>query len=140
LSARRTAVAVLATVFLFNLLGRGSGDTYAVFLLPLEREFGWSRSQLTGVYSLYLLVGGFLAPFVGTLFDRVGPRAVYATGLASIAAAYLLASTLSSLWQFYLYAGVLVGGKQIDGGKIPFNHLKEALFAFLGAVGADGVA
>jgi hypothetical protein len=41
---------VLATVFLFNLLGRGSGDTYAVFLLPLEREFGWARSQLTSVY------------------------------------------------------------------------------------------
>ncbi len=120
---RGAALGVLAAAFAFNLLGRGSGETYTVFLLPLEREFGWSRSQLTGVYSLYLLVGGFLAPFVGTLFDRVGPRAVYATGLASIAAAYLLASTLSSLWQFYLYAGVLVGVGVALVGMVPASGL-----------------
>ncbi len=117
------ALGVLAAAFAFNLLGRGSGETYAVFLLPLEREFAWSRSQLTGVYSLYLLVGGFLAPFVGTLFDRVGPRVVYGTGLACIAAAYLAASTLSSLWQFYLYAGVLVGVGVALVGMVPASGL-----------------
>jgi MFS family permease len=69
-----TAGAVLAVVFLLNLLGRGAGETYAVFLLPLEREFGWARSQLTSVYSAYLLVGGFIAPLVGLVFDRLGPR------------------------------------------------------------------
>jgi MFS family permease len=120
---RGAALGVLAAAFAFNLLGRGSGETYTVFLLPLEREFGWSRSQLTGVYSLYLLVGGFLAPFVGTLFDRIGPRAVYATGLAAIAAAYLLASTLTSLWQFYLYAGVLVGVGVALVGMVPASGL-----------------
>ena len=46
------------------MLGRGMGDTYAVFLVPLEREFGWTRSQVTGVYSVYLLVNGFTAPLV----------------------------------------------------------------------------
>jgi len=70
--ARGAAVAVLAACFIFNMLGRGLADTYAVFLLPLEREFGWSRSELTGVYSVYLLVSGFTAPLVGLLFDRFG--------------------------------------------------------------------
>jgi len=120
---RGVALGVLAAAFAFNMLGRGSGETYTVFLQPLEREFGWSRSQLTGVYALYLLVGGFLAPFVGTLFDRVGPRAVYGAGLASIAAAYLLASTLSSLWQYYLYAGVLVGVGVALVGMVPASGL-----------------
>jgi MFS family permease len=99
----RTAVAVLATVFLFNLLGRGSGDTYAVFLLPLEREFGWARSQLTSVYSMYLLVGAFIAPLAGTLFDRFGPRVTYSGGLLCLSAAFFLASQLGNLWQFYLF-------------------------------------
>ena len=63
--AARTAAAVLAACFVLNMFGRGLGDTYAVFLLPLEREFGWSRSQVTGVYSLYLLVNGLTAPLVG---------------------------------------------------------------------------
>jgi MFS family permease len=120
---RGTALAVLAVAAAFNLLGRGSGETYAVFLLPLEREFGWSRSQLTSVYSVYLLVGGLIAPLVGTLFDRIGPRAVYTVGLASLAAAYLLASTLGSLWEFYLYVGFLIGLGVALVGMVPASGL-----------------
>jgi MFS family permease len=120
---RGTALAVLAIVFLFNILGRGSGETYTVFLLPLEREFGWSRSQLTSVYSIYLLVGGLLAPFVGTLFDRFGPRTVYTAGIACLAAGYLLAGRLASLWEFYLYIGFLIGVGVALVGMVPASGL-----------------
>ena len=61
-------MAVLAACFILNMFGRGLADTYTVFLLPLEREFGWTRSELTGVYSIYLLVNGLSAPLVGLLF------------------------------------------------------------------------
>lgn len=120
---QRTAIAVLASVFLFNLLGRGSAETYAVFLLPLEREFGWSRSQLTSVYSVYLLIGGFIAPLVGTLFDRVGPRMVYLFGLTSLGLANLLASTTSTLLEFYLYVGFVVGIGVALVGMVPASGL-----------------
>lgn len=124
----RTAVAVLATVFLFNLLGRGSGDTYAVFLLPLEREFGWARSQLTSVYSMYLLVGAFIAPIAGTLFDRFGPRATYSAGLLCLSAAFFLASTLGNLWQFYLFVGVMIGVGVGLVGMVPASALLTRWF------------
>jgi MFS family permease len=123
LSPQRTAVAVLATVFLFNLLGRGSGDTYAVFLLPLEREFGWARSQLTSVYSMYLLVGAFIAPLAGTLFDRFGPRTTYSGGLLCLAAAFFLASSLGNLWEFYLFVGVMIGVGVGLVGMVPASAL-----------------
>ncbi len=124
----RTAVAVLATVFLFNLLGRGSGDTYAVFLLPLEREFGWARSQLTSVYSMYLLVGAFMAPLAGTLFDRFGPRVTYSGGLLCLSAAFLLASTLGNLWEFYLFIGVTIGVGVGLVGMVPASALLTRWF------------
>ena len=124
----RSAVAVLATVFLFNLLGRGSGDTYAVFLLPLEREFGWARSQLTSVYSMYLLVGAFIAPFAGTLFDRFGPRVTYTTGLLCLSAAFYLASSLGNLWQFYLFVGVMIGVGVGLVGMVPASALLTRWF------------
>ena len=104
-----TAGAVLAVVFVLNLLGRGAGETYAVFLLPLEREFGWARSQLTSVYSAYLIVGGLIAPLVGLVFDRLGPRVVYTAGLLSLSTAFFLASTLGNLWQFYVFIGGMIG-------------------------------
>ena len=105
------------------MFGRGLGDTYAVFLLPLEREFGWSRSQLTGVYSLYLLVNGFTAPLVGWVFDRLGPRWVYGAGLAALGAAFFLAAGLASLWQFYLFVGALVGIGVSLNGMVPSSAL-----------------
>ena len=77
-------MAVLAACFILNMFGRGLADTYTVFLLPLEREFGWTRSELTGVYSIYLLVNGLSAPLVGLLFDRLGPRWVYGAGMACL--------------------------------------------------------
>ena len=92
---KRTALAVLATCFALNMFGRGLGDTYAVFLLPLEREFGWTRSELTSVYSIYLLVHGCTAPLVGLVFDRLGPRWVYGSGMLSLGIAFFLAGNLT---------------------------------------------
>jgi len=105
------------------MFGRGLGDTYAVFLLPLERDLGWSRSELTSVYSIYLLVNGCTAPFVGLLFDRIGPRWVYGAGMASLGAAMLLAGGLTQIWQFYLFIGVLVGIGVSLNGMVPASAL-----------------
>ncbi len=105
------------------MFGRGLGDTYAVFLLPLEREFGWTRSALTGVFSVYLLVNGFTAPLVGLAFDRVGPRWVFGAGVTCLGAAFFLASALASLWQFYLLIGALVGVGVSLNGMVPGSAL-----------------
>ena len=110
------------------MFGRGLGDTYAVFLLPLERDFGWTRSQTTGVYSVYLLVHGFTAPLVGFIFDRVGPRWVYGAGLASIGGAFYLASGITSLWQFYVFIGGLVGIGVSLNGMVPASALLARWF------------
>ena len=122
-SASNTAVAVLAACFIMNLFGRGMADTYAVFLLPLEREFGWTRSELTSVYAIYLLVNGFTAPLVGVLFDRLGPRWVYGAGIACLGTAFFFAQGLASLWQFYLFVGVLVGFAVSLNGMVPGSAL-----------------
>lgn len=125
---QRTALAVLASCFLLNMLGRGIGDTYSVFLKPLEAEFGWSRSSLTSVYSLYLLVNGFAAPFVGMAFDRVGPRWTYTTGLVVLGGVFLLAGSLNRLWQFYLLVGVSVGIGVSFTGMVPSSGLLSRWF------------
>ncbi|MCX7962459.1 MAG: MFS transporter [Burkholderiales bacterium] len=120
---RSAATAVLATCFALNLLGRGMGDTYTVFLKPIEGEFGWNRSQLTSVYSVYLLVNGLLAPLVGLAFDRAGPRLVYTAGLAILGTAFVLAGSLQNLWHFYLLVGAMVGVGVSCTGMVPASAL-----------------
>ncbi|MGQ0509288.1 MAG: MFS transporter [Betaproteobacteria bacterium] len=114
---------MLATCFALNLLGRGIGDTYTVFLKPIEHEFGWSRSQLTSVYSVYLLVNGFIAPMVGFFFDRAGPRWVYTAGLAVLGVAFMLAGSLQNIWHFYLLVGAMVGIGVSMTGMVPASAL-----------------
>ena len=126
--AERTALAVLVICFALNMMGRGLGDAYAVFLLPLEHEYGWSRAQLTSVYSVFLLVSGFTAPLIGFLFDRAGPRLVYGTGIACIGAAYFAASGLERLWQFYLLIGGAVGVGVAMMGMVPASAMLSRWF------------
>lgn len=53
---------------------------FAVFLGPMEQELGWSRSTLSGAYSLALLVAGLMALPVGRWLDRHGARGLMTAG------------------------------------------------------------
>ena len=47
---------------------------FAVFLVPMQTELGWSTPEITGAYSLALLVTMILSPPLGHWLDRAGPR------------------------------------------------------------------
>src|SRR5690349_11252732 len=53
---------------------------FSVFLAPMEAELGWSRSELTGGFSLMLLVMGLMAFPVGVWIDRHGARLLMTVG------------------------------------------------------------
>ena len=124
----RTALTVLGICLVLNLIGRGTADAYVVFLLPLERDLGWTRSEMTGVYSIYLLVSGLSSPVVGMLFDRWGPRALYTCGMAALASAYLLAPQVHTLWQFYVTIGAMTGIAAASLGMVPSSSLISRWF------------
>ena len=124
----RTALTVLGICVVLNMIGRGTGDSYVVFLLPLERDLGWTRSQTTSVYSIYLLVTGLSSPIVGMLFDRWGPRALYTCGMASLAGAYLIAPHVQTLWQFYATVGAMTGVAAASLGMVPSSSLISRWF------------
>jgi MFS family permease len=119
---------VLALAFACNLLGRGVGDTFIVFLLPLSETFGWTRAQVSSVYSIYLVVTGLAAPLTGLLLDRWGPRVVYPAGLALLGAGCLLAGHLTRLWQFQACIGILNGVGVSMLGMVPASMLISRWF------------
>lgn len=119
---------VLALGFLFNVVARGVGDSYMVFLLPLSQEFGWQRSAMTSVYSALMVVSGLAAPLAGMVFERWGPRVLYGAGLLLLAAGYSLAGHLHQLWQFYLCIGLLGGLGSAAIGMVPASALISRWF------------
>ncbi|MBK9606453.1 MAG: MFS transporter [Betaproteobacteria bacterium] len=122
------AVMTLLLCFSLNMLGRGMSDSFAVFVLPLGREFGWSRAELMGAYSISLLVFAGSGPFAGALLDRYSHRRLYLTGLACLAASLLGASVADRLWEIYLCVGVLGGIALATLGMIPAAILLKRWF------------
>ncbi|MGD9827302.1 MAG: MFS transporter [Hyphomicrobiaceae bacterium] len=107
--SRYFLISVVLLAFVMNTLARGVTETFAVFLLPVEKGLGISRSEITAAYSVYMLALGCSAPFAGQLIDRVGVRFTYGVGLAILGSGYWLAGTSQSLWEYYLYVGLLGG-------------------------------
>ncbi|MCW5751030.1 MAG: MFS transporter [Alphaproteobacteria bacterium] len=102
LSGRRAWTMVWALAF-GQLVSWGSlYYAFAVLVLPMEQELGWSKSELNGALSLGLLAAGLAALPVGAWIDRHGGRAVMTAG--SLAAALLLLawSQVVSIELFYL--------------------------------------
>ena len=119
----RVALNVLALCFTLSVLGRGLGESFTVFLKPISENFGWDRGQVVSVYSLTWLAGGLMAPFVGRLFDRSGPRVVYSLGMLLLGSAFLVASHAQELWQFQLSIGLCVGIGIAMIGNVPNSIL-----------------
>jgi MFS family permease len=80
---------------------------FAVFLVPMQRELGWSTPQITGAYSLALLVAMAASPPVGRWLDRAGPRLPMTLGSILGTALLLAWSRVESLPAFYaIWAGM----------------------------------
>jgi MFS family permease len=80
---------------------------FAVFLIPMQADLGYSATQLTGAYSLALAVAAVAGIGVGRFLDRRSPRTLMT--LASLAGAGLVVgwSQVHGLAAFYaLWFGI----------------------------------
>src|ERR1700745_4339955 len=75
---------------------------FTVYLAPMEADLGWSRGDITGAFSLALLLAGLAAIPLGRWLDHHGPRLLMSVG--SIAATLLVLgwSQVGSVPQLYL--------------------------------------
>ncbi|MGE0701336.1 MAG: MFS transporter [Hyphomicrobiaceae bacterium] len=101
--------AVLALAFVMNMLGRGATEMFAVFLLPVEKALHATRSEMSGVYSLFMLVIGLSGPFAGAVFDRLGARASYGMGLVLLGGSLYVAGLATQVWHYAASVGFAAG-------------------------------
>lgn len=86
----------------------GVRSSFSVFYVALLEEFHWSRGESAGVQSVAMLTYTFIAPVVGGLIDRLGPRRVIVPGIVLLIGGLVLCSSMKTLFQFYLFFGVVV--------------------------------
>ncbi len=120
---------LLVLTFSMNLVARGVPETFAVFLLPVQKGLGVSRADITLTYSVYMLTYGLAGPFVGHLVDRLGARVAYGFGLLSLGVGYLLAGFSTQLWHYMLTVGLLGGIGAASLGMIVASSLLTRWFS-----------
>ena len=80
---------------------------FALYVVPMEKSLGWSRTELNAALSIGLLVAGLVALPVGSWIDRVGGRALMTGGPLLGAALLARWPMIGSLWLFYALWAVL---------------------------------
>jgi MFS family permease len=74
---------------------------FSVFVEPMQAELGWTRAQLTGAFSLALVVLGIAGVGAGHWLDRRGPRLLMTAGSVLGVALVLIWSQTRDLVVFY---------------------------------------
>jgi len=75
---------------------------FSVFVVPMERDLGWSRTETNGALSLGLLVSGLFAVAAGKWIDRRGGRLLMSLGSALGAILLAVWSQIDSLFMLYV--------------------------------------
>src|SRR5205085_7815206 len=91
----------------------------SVFVLPLEKEFGWTRSQTSWVYTIAVVVFASTFVLAGRIQDSLGPRPCAFTGAILVSLGFFAASFTTSLWFLYVAFGLIVGAGNGFGYATP---------------------
>ena len=99
----------LFAALLLSAIG-GIGMWSVIVVLPaVQAEFGVARSAASLPYTVTMISFGFGGILMGRLSDRFGIYAPVTGGALVLGAGYLVASQATSLWQFVLAQGLVVG-------------------------------
>jgi len=100
---------VVAAGALMGCVAVGAMFSLAVFLQPMSEATGWSRTGISSAMTLDFLTMGVAAFGWGALTDRFGPRIVVLSGAVLLGLGLVLASRATSLLEFQIVYGVIVG-------------------------------
>ncbi|MQB40879.1 MFS transporter [Rhizobium sp. ICMP 5592] len=94
---------------LMTCVALGAMFSLAIFQVPIVATTNWSHAGIASAMTLNFLVMGLGGFMWGAASDRFGPRIVVLIGAVLLGLALVLASRATSLLQFQLTYGILVG-------------------------------
>lgn len=100
---------MVGVTFLTALVSAGAVGAPGVFILPLQKEFGWTTAEISSALSIRLLLFGLMAPFAAAFLNRFGLRNVTLTALLIVVSSLVLSLAMTKVWQLMLLWGVVVG-------------------------------
>jgi MFS family permease len=100
---------MVGVTFLTALISAGTVGAPGVFIVPLQKEFGWSTAQISSALSIRFILFGLMAPFAAALLNRYGLRNVTLTAQLIVVSALVLSLGMTEVWQLVALWGVVIG-------------------------------
>ena len=125
----RAALIVAGLFIVMAVTIASSFDTLGVFLLPLSKQFGWSRTQVSLIATALQLSSAAAMPLVGLIIDRVDAKRVMMCGVIALGFALLAASRANSLPQMlaaYAVIGLASAASSIVPGALIISRWFDA--------------
>ncbi len=101
---------IVAAGGLLGCVAIGGMFSLPVLLQAIAHDTGWSVAGISSAMTIGFLAMAFTSMIWGTLSDKFGPLPVVLTGSTVIAGSLALASRATSLIEFQLLFGLMVGG------------------------------
>ena len=95
-----TLVGVSAFIMVIGTVPLFQGMT--AWFVVLEREFSWSRTQLSIAFSLSRVEGSIMGPISGYLIEKLGSRRMVLIGLVVAGGGFVIMSRMTDIWHFYV--------------------------------------
>jgi MFS family permease len=108
---------VLISIYCSGVMTR----SFTALIEPIVDEFQWSYAVVSVAASIGGLESGLLAPLVGFLFDRWGPRKLIFAGATVTGFGLLLLSRTNSLAMFYVSFILISAALSISTGVVPMT-------------------
>ncbi|WP_061026423.1 MFS transporter [Bradyrhizobium sp. CCH5-F6] len=100
---------MVGVTFLAALISAGTVGAPGVFIVPLQKEFGWSTAQISSALSIRFILFGLMAPFAAALLNRYGLRNVTLVAQLIVVSALVLSLGMTEVWQLIALWGVVIG-------------------------------
>ncbi len=107
---------IVVNGFLIQLLISGLLQrSFGAYIVLFRDQFGWSKTALSGAFSLQQVENGLLGPLQGWVIDRFGPRASMRVGIVFFGLGFITLSLMNSLLTFYFAFALLAIGSSTSG-------------------------
>ena len=103
--------------------------TSGLFVTSLQREFGWSRSELSAVSMGVTLTVVGMAPVAGILIDRLGVRIPVAISMTALALAFCTMGSMTGGLFGYATIQIVMAGLAVASTPIGFSRAVNERFA-----------
>ena len=100
---------MVGVTFLTALISAGTVGAPGVFIVPLQKEFGWTTAEISSALSIRFILFGLMAPFAAALMNRYGLRNVTLSALLIVVSGLVASLAMTKVWHLMLLWGVVIG-------------------------------